>query len=318
MILTGIFVSVSEFGLIQRYFSSQAISNPVNRLGIGDDCALMSIPSGYELAITTDTMVENVHFFAGAEPKALGHKLLAVNLSDLAAMGAEPVSVTLALTLPEVDEGWLKEFSEGFLNLAKQFSVDLIGGDTTSGSLTLTVQALGLVPEGRAIKRSTAKQGDLIFVTGHLGDAGLGLKIKTGYLCDSPETALKQFYQPNPRVKEGLAIRAYANSCIDLSDGIASDLNHILEKSGVGARLDWDSLPLSKEVKEYINATDDWVLPLSAGDDYELCFTVSPDRIDAINIVCTQIGIIEEKPGLRIRRDGVTEKLGVKGFEHFS
>lgn len=311
-------MSVSEFGLIQRYFSSQTILNPVNRLGIGDDCALISTPSGYELALSTDTMVENVHFFAGADPRALGHKLLAVNLSDLAAMGAEPVSVMLALTLPEVDEGWLKEFSEGFLNLAKQFSVDLIGGDTTSGSLTLTVQALGLVPEGQAIKRSTAKQGDLIFVTGHLGDAGLGLKIKTGYLCDSPEAALKQFSQPNPRVKEGLAIRAYANSCIDLSDGIASDLKHILQKSGLGACLDWECLPLSKELKEYIDVTGDWGLPLSAGDDYELCFTVSPDRVEAINIACTQVGIIEEKPGLRIQRNGITENLEVKGFEHFS
>jgi len=311
-------MSVSEFGLIQRYFSSQIISNPANRLGIGDDCALMAIPSGYELAITTDTMVENVHFFAGTDPDALGHKLLAVNLSDLAAMGAEPVSVTLALTLPEVDEDWLKEFSEGFLNLAKQFSVDLIGGDTTSGSLTMTVQALGIIPEGKALKRSAAKPGDFVFVTGRLGEAGLGLKIKTGYLCDSPELALKQFYQPNPRVKEGLAIRVYANACIDLSDGIASDLNHILEKSGVGARLDWDRLPLSREVNEYINVTGDWSLPLSAGDDYELCFTVSPDKIDSINIACTQVGIIEEKPGLRIKRLGAIENIEVKGFEHFS
>jgi len=311
-------VSISEFGLIQRYFSSQTISNPVNRLGIGDDCALMSIPPGYELAITTDTMVENVHFFSGTDPKWLGHKLLAVNLSDLAAMGAEPVSVTLALTLPEVNEDWLKGFSEGFLNLAKQFSVDLIGGDTTSGPLTLTVQALGMVPEGQAVKRSTAKPGDLIFVTGTLGDAGLGLKINTGYMCDSPETALKQFYQPNPRVKEGLAIRAYANSCIDLSDGIAADLNHILEQSDVGARLDWDRLPLSREVKAYINTTGDWVLPLSAGDDYELCFTVSPDRIDCIDIECTQVGVVEQGSGLRIQRGGVIENIEVKGFEHFS
>ena len=311
-------MSVSEFALIQRYFYTQTLLNPVNRLGIGDDCALMSIPAGYELAITTDTMVENVHFFADTDPKALGHKLLAVNLSDLAAMGAKPVSVTLALTLPKVDEVWLKGFSEGFLKLAKQFSVDLIGGDTTSGSLALTVQALGLVPEGQAIKRSAAKPGDLIFVTGSLGEAGLGLKIKTGYMCDFPEAALKQFYQPYPRVKEGLAIRAYANSCIDLSDGIASDLNHILEKSKVGARLDWDSLPLSQQVNEYIRATGDWVMPLSAGDDYELCFTVSPDRVDSIDIACTQIGVIEEKPGLSIQRNGVTEDLEVKGFEHFS
>lgn len=311
-------MSFSEFNLIQRYFSRQINNQSVNRLGVGDDCALMAVPSGYELAITTDTMVEGVHFFANADSRTLGHKLLAVNLSDLAAMGAKPVSATLALTLPEINERWLKEFSEGFYNIAEQFSVDLIGGDTTSGSLTLTVQALGLVSEGCALQRSTAKAGDLIFVTGCLGDAGLGLKILTGeYICSSPEQSLIRLHQPYPRVNEGLVISKYASSCIDLSDGVASDLNHILEKSGVGALLDWNKIPMSKQVKEYIRATGDWSLPLSAGDDYELCFTVSQDKVSLIQIDCTQIGVIEETPGLKINRLGVTEKVMVKGFEHF-
>lgn len=309
---------VSEFSLIQRYFTSQKVLNKVNRLGIGDDCALMSIPSGYQLAVTADTMVEDVHFFKGSNPKQLGHKLLAVNLSDLAAMGAEPVAATLALTLPKVDEAWLKQFSEGFLALAEQYSLDLIGGDTTVGSLTLTVQAMGLVPDGQALKRSGAKPGDLIFVTGQLGEAGLGLKIKTGYKGLSPEVALKQFNQPDPRIKEGLAIRKYASSCIDLSDGLASDLRHIIEKSSVGAELDWDSLPVSKQVRDYIEQTDDWALPLSAGEDYELCFTVSPENLDEINIDCTQVGIIDGGKGIRLQRLGKTEQLKVKGFEHFS
>ncbi len=311
-------MSVSEFALIQNYFAKQPIINPVNRLGIGDDCGLISVPEGYELAITTDTMVEGVHFFAEIDPKLLGHKLLAVNLSDLAAMGAKPVSITLALTIPEVNESWLAGFSEGLFNLAKQFSIDLIGGDTTSGSLTLTIQAFGLVEKGQGLLRSAAKVGDVIFVTGSLGDAGLGLQIENGYDFHSPECALKRFHMPTPRVKEGLSIRHYANSCIDLSDGIASDLQHILDKSAVGARLDWDKLPLSKEVKEYIEATDNWQLPLSAGDDYELCFTVSPEKVDLIDIDCTQVGIIENEPGLRIQRFGVIQKLKAKGFEHFS
>ena len=312
-------MSISEFGLIEKYFLHQVKNTAINQLGVGDDCALMSIPVGYELAVTTDTMVEGVHFFAGTNPRQLGHKLLAVNLSDLAAMGAEPVSVALALTLPKVDEEWLKEFSAGFLALANQFSVDLIGGDTTSGSLTLTVQALGLVPVGQAMLRSSAQVGDLIFVTGCLGDGGLGLKIEEGsYQCPAPEHALKQFYQPNPRVNEGIKIRDYAGACIDLSDGLASDLNHILKQSDVGATLDWQAIPISVEVKGYIEKTDDWKLPLVAGDDYELCFTVSPDKVDLIDIDCTQVGVIEAESGLRLQRLGKTEALVVKGFEHFS
>ncbi len=311
-------MSVTEFGIIQKYFSRQIKSEVINSLGIGDDCALMTVPDGFELAITTDTMVEGVHFFSTVNPKQLGHKLLAVNLSDLAAMGADPVSVTLALTLPKVNESWLKAFSSGFFNLASQFSVDLIGGDTTSGPLTLTVQAHGLIPKGLAMKRSTAKMGDLIFVTGRLGDAGLGLKIETGFVCDSPLNALNHFHQPSPRVQEGMAIRRYANSCIDLSDGLASDLSHILEKSAVGACLDWDKIPLSKEVAEYIEKTGDWAMPLTAGEDYELCFTVAADKVNLIQIDCTQVGVVESKPGLRLQRFGKIQKLEEKGFEHFS
>lgn len=309
---------ISEFDLIQQYFFQKKIKNPENTLGIGDDCALMTVPTGYELAITTDTMVEGVHFFPDANPWQLGYKLLAVNLSDLAAMGARPIAFSLALTIPEAHSIWLAEFSKGLFDLATQFSVDLIGGDTTSGSLTLTIQAMGLVPKERAMLRSNAEIGDLIFVTGNLGDSGLGLEIEKGYKCPSPEQILKQFHQPIPRVLEGQAINGYANACIDLSDGIASDLKHILKKSNVGAQLDWDKIPLSKEVFRYIQETDNWQMPLSAGDDYELCFTVNPEKVDMIKINCTQVGIIEEKLGLRIRRLGKTDELKGKGYEHFS
>lgn len=309
---------LAEFDLIKRYFSEPPSNVLVNQLGVGDDCALMTVPAGYELAITTDTMVAGVHFFADAEPRQLGYKLLAISLSDLAAMGASPVSALLALTIPKVDEDWLAEFARGLKGLASQFSVDIIGGDTTSGHLTLTLQALGLIPRGQALKRSGAKVGDFICVTGCLGDAGLGLKIEQGYPCASPQPALQQLHQPEPKIHEGLAIRGYASSCIDLSDGIAADLRHILQRSKVGATLDWDKIPRSSSVNEYINKTGDWLLPLSAGDDYQLCFTVSPDQIDHAPIECTQIGVVEAQSGLRIHRAGVSSELEAKGFEHFS
>ena len=340
---------LSEFSLIKRYFTQQTVKNPSTRLGIGDDCALLSLPEGYELAVTTDTMVENVHFFAGADPGQLGHKLLAVNLSDLASMGAKPVSVTLALTLPNVDERWLTAFTKGFLNLAERHSVDLIGGDTTSGPLTLTVQAMGLVPRGKALLRSSALPGDYIYMTGSLGDAGLGLKISQGYHCADPDAALKRFHTPEPQIEAGMALTGIANACIDISDGLAGDLGHILEQSNVGACLDWDALPLSDAVLAYINDTGDWSMPLSAGDDYELCFTVSPEsavQLTRLNkaadlsiylplptgegrgegsqknlnhaIKCRKIGIIESTPGLRLHKSGAVQPFNSKGYEHFS
>lgn len=309
---------LTEFSLIQRFFTRQRIQNPSTCLGIGDDCALISIPEGFQLAVTTDTMVENVHFFAGTDPEQLGHKLLAVNLSDLASMGAKPVSVTLALTLPKADENWLTLFAKGFLELAERFSVDLIGGDTTLGPLTLTVQAMGLVPRGQALRRSSARPGDFIYVTGNLGEAGLGLKIKQGYVCDQPESALNRFNRPEPACTAGLALRGIASACIDISDGLAGDLGHILEQSRVGACVDWDSLPLSNPVKKYINETGDWLMPLIAGDDYELCFTVSPDKVSNLKIPCQQIGIIEPAAGLRLNKSGSIQTFKVKAYEHFS
>jgi thiamine-monophosphate kinase len=311
---------LTEFSLIQRFFTQQRVKNPLTDLGIGDDCALLSVPDGYQLAITTDTMVENVHFFDDADPELLGHKLLAVNLSDLASMGAQPLSVTLALTLPKVDEVWLAAFSKGFLSLAEQHSVDLIGGDTTSGPLTLTVQALGLVPKGKALQRSTAQVGDYIYLTGSIGDAGLGLKIKQGYVCSQvhTESALARFNSPNPQVQTGLALLDIANACIDISDGLLADLDHILEKSQVGARLDWELLPLSDAVHSYLNETGDWTMPLIAGDDYELCFTVSPQKAALLTMPCTKIGVIEALPQLRLYKAGQLQSLTSKGYEHFS
>jgi len=311
-------MALAEFDLIKRYFAVHAPQHPFNQLGIGDDCALLSVPTGYQLAVTTDTMVENVHFFADVDPESLGHKLLAVNLSDLAAMGAEPFAVTLALTLPKVDEAWLQGFANGFIKLAKQHKVDLIGGDTTSGPMTLSVQAMGAVPQDRALLRSAAQAGDLVFVTGQLGNAGLGLKIKQGYLCDDVALPLRSFNQPQPRITEGLALRGIANACIDISDGLASDLGHILEQSQVGACLNWEQIPLSQPVQDYIQQTGDWHMPLTAGDDYELCFTVPERLVDKVPSHCQCVGIIETERGLRINKDGQAKIFEAKGYEHFS
>lgn len=310
-------ILISEFSLIDRFFKRHPGNKYIN-LSIGDDCALLSIPPGYELAITTDTMVENVHFFADVGPYDLGYKLLAVNLSDLAAMGAKPLAVTLAVTLPKVDEEWLKAFADGFFALAEQYQLDLIGGDTTSGPLTLTVQAMGLVAQGQGLRRSTAQVGEIVCVTGWLGEAGLGLKIKQGYACTNPVNPLNRFNRPEPRISSGQALLGIANACIDISDGLAGDLGHILAQSQVGACINWDALPLSQEVLHYIDETGDWLLPLTAGDDYELCFTVSPDKLDAIRFPYSKIGVIESLPGLRINKSGVIQPLEAKSFEHFS
>lgn len=311
-------MALSEFSLIQRFFTQQSVKNPSTCLGIGDDCALLSIPDGYQLAVTTDTMVEGVHFFKDANPEQLGHKLLAVNLSDLASMGAKPLSVTLALTLPRVDEAWLGAFATGFLNLAQRYNVDLIGGDTTAGALTLTVQALGIVPRGQALTRSAAQVGDFIYLSGNIGDAGLGLKIAQGYHSSQANEAIKQFNQPYPACEIGQSLCGIANACIDISDGLTSDLGHILTQSHVGACLNWEQLPLSGAVLSYIEETGDWLMPLIAGDDYQLCFTVKPEKAALVPSGCHKIGIIEAEHGLRLNKSGNIQPLESKGYEHFS
>ncbi len=318
-------MALTEFGLIERFFAGQPLINACSRLGIGDDCALIEVPDGCELAVTTDTMVENVHFISGTDPEWLGHKLLAVNLSDLASMGAQPIAATLALTLPAVDAVWLEAFSSGFMRLARKYSVDLIGGDTTSGALVLTVQAMGLVSEGAALRRATAQVGDLIYVTGELGDAGLGLKVTQGLCIDDPTSVLQRLHRPEPRVAAGLVLRDIASACIDVSDGLASDLGHILRASGVGASIDWDSLPFSPAVLDYIARTGDWQMPLTAGDDYELCFCIPPEReamlterLQELHCTCRKIGSIEASPGLRVRKAGRDVQITAQGFEHFT
>jgi thiamine-monophosphate kinase len=315
---------LGEFDLIRRYFAAPESSRGDTLLGVGDDCALLRPSAGFDLAVTTDTLVSGVHFFADVDPADLGHKALAVNLSDLAAMGAAPAWVTLCLTLPSVNEAWVERFRGGFLALAQRHSVDLVGGDTTRGPLSITVQAIGFVTRDHALRRSTARAGDLIYVTGTIGSAGLGLKVLRGEAETEDREPLQRLLRPEPRVEAAQALVGLAHACIDVSDGLAADLGHILDQSGFGATLDADQLPLSSAVMRYIDNTGDWSLPLTAGDDYELCFTAPAERSAAVDALferlktpCTLIGRVEADPGLRIHRGGRCEVLPLAGYDHF-
>jgi thiamine-monophosphate kinase len=317
-------MALGEFDLIQRYFAAGAHRPPKAVLGIGDDCAVLRSQPGFDMAVTVDTLVEGVHFLPGTDAERLGHKALAVNLSDLAAMGAQPAWVTLALTLPEVNESWLSAFSSGFLALVKFSDVELIGGDTTRGPLSITVQAMGYVEADKALRRSGAKVGDMVYVTGFVGSAGVGLKALLGQYDGVASDAIKQLEQPEARVQAGRKLLGLANACIDVSDGLSADLGHILDASGVGATLDWEALPLHDEVRHYIAQTGDWMLPLSAGDDYELCFTMPQQyepqltaALAAAGTGFTRIGLIESKRGLRMRSNGYTQPLLSGGYQHF-
>ncbi len=239
---------MSEFDLIRDYFTDVGARRTDVDLGVGDDCALLEVPAGQQLAISIDTLAAGTHFLPDCDPESLGHKSLAVGLSDLAAMGAEPAWATLALTLPDHDPGWIAAFSRGFAALAGAHGVSLVGGDTTRGPLSVTVQVHGLVPAGRAIRRSGAAPGDRVYVSGTLGDAGLALRrILSGEPVDP--VARARLERPTPRVALGLALRGVASAMIDVSDGLAADLGHILAASGVGAEIDLTALPLSAAVR---------------------------------------------------------------------
>ncbi len=319
----------SEFTLIDRYFAAQRRQRPDVALGIGDDCALLIPPAGQHLVVTMDTLVADVHFFANTDPAGLGHKALAVNLSDLAAMGATPAWATLALTLPHADEHWLERFCQGLFALADRYDVQLVGGDTTHGPVTLiTLQAQGFMPPGLALRRDGAQPDDGIYVTGALGDAGLALAAAFDRVVVAPEYRgylQQRLERPEPRIAQGLALRGIASAAIDISDGLAQDLSHILRRSGVGAQLEVDRLPLSRALAASLDRDTALQTALASGDDYELCFTVSPDRAALLTAVaadwncrCTGIGIITEEPGLQLcRADGSAFPLEQTGYDHF-
>jgi thiamine-monophosphate kinase len=302
---------MNEFDLIQHFFLKQKIKRQDVTLGIGDDAALLSLKKGQSLVITTDTMVEGVHFKPHTHPAHLGHKILAVNLSDLAAMGATPAWVTLALTLPEANPAWLEAFGSGFFSLAEQFQVELIGGDLTRGPLSMTVGAYGLVPPGLALRRDTAKPLDKIFVSNTLGDAAFGLTSANPFF-------LKKLETPIPEITLGESLRNTAHACIDVSDGLIADLSHILAKSGVGATIFTHKIPLSEELKKHTDYEKALTLALSGGDDYVLCFTVPPKNAHKISSKCTEIGFITENPEFRIlNEDSSTYSPITAGYQHF-
>lgn len=312
-----------EFDLIRDYFTRPTPDAAV-RLGIGDDAAVVAVPAGHELVVSTDTLVSGRHFPEAASPFAIGWKALAVNLSDLAAMGAEARWLTLALTLPDNNVDFLREFAAGFFALAEQEKVSLIGGDTTRGPLSITVTAMGVVPAGQALRRDGARPGDDLYVSGTLGDAGLGLRLALLQWPDEMAESdrgflLQRLHQPTPRLALGRALRGLASSCLDVSDGLAQDLGHILQASGVGAVLMLETLPRSAALRDIDAAFAD-VLALNSGDDYELLFTAPAavrEKIAGLGLACQRIGRISATPGLRLQRDGVDIDMPLAGFRHF-
>lgn len=318
---------MNEFELIRRYFARQPVMRADVALGVGDDAALLQLPPGQQLVVTTDLLVSGVHFLPDADPAALGHKALAVNLSDLAAMGAEPAWFLLNLALPAADESWLTGFSTGLFELAQRYRVQLVGGDTSRApKIVIAIEAHGFVPAGQALTRAGAKPGDRIFVTGPLGDAGLALRHRQGQLKLSAAelpSCVERMDRPAPRVEEGLALRGIASSAVDISDGLVADLGHILEMSRVGARLELAQLPLSQAYRTHLAGVG-WDVALANGDDYELCFTVPPANLAALEKIkhrfpaISEIGVIEADSGLRIVDAGgkpYTPKA--TGHDHF-
>ncbi|MBI3775894.1 MAG: thiamine-phosphate kinase [Gammaproteobacteria bacterium] len=319
-------MALSEFQLIENYFTRQTVTRADVALGIGDDAALLRVPSGQALAVSIDTLVEGVHFLPEIAPADLGYRALAVNLSDLAAMAAQPAWATLALTVPRIDEPWLEQFSAGFFALAQQHGVQLVGGNTTRGPLSISVQVHGFVPETQALQRRGARAGDLIFVTGTLGDAALGLQAALKKIVLDPvpaQFAAQRWLRPVPRVDEGLALREIASACIDISDGLLADLGHVCDASRAGARIFVEQVPVSTLFHAAGNGN--WNLPLSAGDDYELCFTAAPQhraRVEALfrRFACgvSCVGVIESMPGVRCQmNDGRSLVPAQRGYDHF-
>jgi len=314
---------MNEFSMIEAYFKSLSDRAGGARcdLGIGDDCALLTVPHGKQLAITTDTLIEGVHFPRDSFPFDIGYKALAVNLSDLASMGARPAWYTLCLTLPGFSMGWLEGFCEGLAAIMAEEKITLIGGDTTRGPLALSIQAMGLVDSGCALRRDGARVGDDIYVSGRIGEAGAGLRlVQENIESTDPvaQQAVTRLNRPRPRNELGIALMSVATACIDVSDGLLADLNHLLTKSGVGADVDINKVPIAAALTEP-GLVEQMKLPdsspmgirrfaLGAGDDYELCFTASPT-------VRTQVTALAQRAGIGVTRFGsVTREPGIFDF----
>lgn len=330
-------MAVSEFDLIKTYFNKPGLIPTKEQsaripLGIGDDCALIEIPPEKLLAVSMDTLIADVHFPAKADPALIAQRALAVNLSDLAAMGAEPLAFTLALSLPKADESWLQAFSLGLETLVQTYHCPLIGGDITKGSLSITIQVHGLLNKGKVMTRNGAKSGDLVYVSGELGAAGLAVSLmNNGMSLDKPDTKELHtaYFQPVPRVNLGQGCAGLASAAIDLSDGLMADLGHIAKQSDVGIELNAKAIPVARVVKRIMSAMGDKSqglnLALTAGDEYELALIVAEDQQEALqqtaadlNVPLTLIGHVVK--GTRVKclnNDGQEIEVKTSGYQHF-
>ena len=323
-------MACGEFSLIARYFDRVRRARLDVETGIGDDCALLNVPDKQTLAISTDTLVSGNHFLPDISPVDLAHKALASNLSDLAAMGADPAWLTLAITLPEVDETWLEAFSDSLFEQINYYDMQLIGGDTTRGPLSMPLGIYGYVPAGRALKRSGAKPGDWIYVTGTPGDSAAGLAILQNRLrVENEQDAqwlLKRHLRPTARILHGQALRDLASAAIDLSDGLSSDLGHIVKASNCGAMLDMDAMPFSDAMRRHVEPEQALRWALAGGEDYELCFTVPERNRGALDVAIGHLGVpftcvgqmSADVEGIQFSRDGKPVSFDLKGYDHFA
>jgi thiamine-monophosphate kinase len=321
-------MALTETSLIERYLRSAGAQRADVTLGIGDDAAILSVPPGSALVATTDTLVAGVHFPHDSPAASIGHRALAVNLSDLAAMGARPAWALLALTLPEAQEAWLQEFSAGLGALAREYGVALVGGDTTRGALCVTVQLLGLVPPGAALRRSGARAGDALFVSGTPGDAAAGLALEQHRLEAAPaarDYLRERFLLPSPRVALGERLREYASACIDVSDGLLGDVGKLAQASGVAAEVLFEALPVSAALCATLGDEGARLLALSGGDDYELCFAVPAGKIAPLlqqlppaQWGYARIGSVRAGDGAQVLRGGTVMEFSHSGYQHFS
>ncbi len=318
-----------EFQLIQQFFQREQAEQPAEGvlLGIGDDCALLQIPEGKQLAVSVDTLVADVHFPAEADAELIAERALRTNLSDLAAMGADALWFTLALTLPEANEDWLRRFSRGLFACAREYKIALIGGDTTSGPLSITIQVMGAVAPGAVLRRDGANIGDFVLVTHSLGDGAAALAlIQHRIVCDetSANYLRERFYRPTPRLQESALVRELATAALDVSDGLVADLQHICDASDVGAVIDVENLPLSPALQALNNQPQALEWALSGGDDYELCFTVAPEKMADIAMLIAQgklnatvIGEIIPGNKVMCEFEGQPFDLANTGYQHF-
>jgi thiamine-monophosphate kinase len=319
---------LSESDVISRFFTRCGAPRADVVVGVGDDGAVLECPPGLQLVGAIDSLVEGVHFPVGSPARSIGHRALAINLSDLAAMGAQPAWALLALTLPAADEAWLTQFSAGLDQLARQHNVALVGGDTTGGKLCITVQILGFVPRGAALTRGGGQPNDAVFVTGTLGDSAAGLMLEQSRLIVSDASQarwlLDRFHYPTPRVALGLALRGLASACTDVSDGLLGDCGRLAQASGCGFSLDYQALPVSDPLRAALGEERARELALTGGEDYELCFTVPTAKLKEFSARCpasdfgwTRIGTLTQEPGFSVRRGESVMQVSPRGFDHF-